>query len=379
MSRAAPQPPITASGHPVPALGVWLCAYVATIVYATLHPWSDWRAPGRWMFAFLSDPWPRWWTGFDVAANVAAYLPLGLLLAAWLARRLSLAMAPAAVLATLAATALSLALECLQALLPVRVPSRLDLLANASGGAVGALLAASIGRRRIERWPRLLRETLPLAPHATPGLLLLFAWLVAQSYPQPMVFATGDLLSAWPGVPGGPAHPWLSRWLLPHEFEPFAEAAGVALTVLAIGLMGHEVLRAGAGSVARIVVAVPIVAAILVKTAVSVAWLGRPHALGWLSAGAQGGLLAGIVALLMLGWVGRRARMGLAIAALAAATLLFNLAPPNAYYLSMRTGWSGGAWTNFQGLLRALVTVWPFLAMAWCASRLRFAPPRRRL
>jgi len=363
----------------VPAVGIWLGAYVAAVVYATLHPWSGWRTPGRWMFAFLSDPWPRWWTGFDVAANVAAYLPIGLLLTVWLARRLSLAMTPAAVLATLGGAALSLGLECLQALLPDRVPSRLDLLANSAGGAAGALLAASIGRRRIERWPRRLRDALPLAPHATPGLVLLLAWLLSHLNPQPMAFATGDLLAAWPGVPGGPAHPWLAQWLLPHEFEPFAEAAGVSMTVLAIGLIGHELLRPGASSAARFIVAVPIVAAILIETVASVVWLGRPGALGWLNAGAQGGLLAGIVALLMLGWVGRRARMWLAIAALAAATLLFNLAPPNAYYLSMRTSWSGGAWTNFHALLRAVATVWPFVAMAWCASRLRHARPRRRL
>ena len=106
----------------MPAVGIWLGAYVAAVVYATLHPWSGWRTPGRWMFAFLSDPWPRWWTGFDVAANVAAYLPIGLLLTVWLARRLSLAMTPAAVLATLGGAALSLGLECLQALLPGRQP-----------------------------------------------------------------------------------------------------------------------------------------------------------------------------------------------------------------------------------------------------------------
>lgn len=360
----------------MPATGAWVAAWIAAVVYATLYPWTGWREPGRWMFAFLSEPWPRWWTGFDVAVNVAAYLPLGLLLSAWLARRLSLAMAAAAILATVGAAALSLGLECAQALLPARVPSRLDLVANAAGGAVGALIAASIGRRRIEQWPHWLAESLPLAPHSTPGLLLLCAWLVAQLYPQPLVFATGDLVSAWASIPGNPVHPWLSGWMLPHELEPFAEAAGVSMTVLAVGMLTHDLLREGARGATR-VVAVPIVGAVAIKTAASAAYLGQANAFGWLSAGAQGGLLAGIVALLLLGWVGRRPRLWLAIAALVTATALFNLAPPNAYYLSMRTSWGGGAWTNFHGLLRALSTAWPFAAMAWCAWRLRRTARRR--
>lgn len=360
----------------MPATGAWLAAYAAAVVYATLYPWSGWRSPARWMFAFLTEPWPRWWTGFDVAVNVAAYLPLGLLLSAWLARRLSLAMAPAALLATLAAAALSLGLECAQALLPVRVPSRLDVYANAFGGAAGALVAASIGRRRIEQWPQWVRETLPLAPHSTPGLLLLCAWLVAQLYPQPMVFATGDLMSAWADFPGTPVHPWLSGWMLPHELEPFVEAAGVSMTVLAIGLLTQDLLREGARGATR-AVAVPIVAAIATKTAASAAYLGQVNALEWLSAGAQGGLLAGVVALLLLGWIDRRARLWLAIAALGVATALFNFAPPNAYYLSMRSSWGGGAWTNFHGLLHALATAWPFAAMAWCGWRIRTTARRR--
>jgi hypothetical protein len=330
------------------------------------------------MFAFLLEPWPRWWTGFDVAVNVAAYVPVGILLAAWLARRLSLPMLPAAALAALGAMAMSIGLESLQALLPGRVPSRLDVLANTAGGAAGAAAAAFVGRRRIEHWPQRLRDALSMAPHPASGLLLLCAWLVAQIYPQPMVFATGDLLTAWPGAPGSLPPAWLSPLLLPHEFEPFAEAAGVALTVLAVGLLAHDLIRPRAAGIAP-VVAVPIVVAIAIKTGASAAWLGTANAFGWMNAGAQGGLLAGAVALLLLGGARRRTRLQLAIAAIVVATLLFNLAPPNAYYLSMRATWNGGAWINFHGLLRALAVVWPFAAIAWCAWRLRDAPRTPRL
>lgn len=364
------QSPIPATGSPTTPTGAWLAAWLVAVVYATLYPLSGWRTPDLWMVAFLSEPWPRWWTGFDVVVNVAAYLPLGLLLSAWLARRLNLPMGWAALFATIVAAGLSLTLECAQALLPARVPSRMDLLANAAGGAVGSLIAASIGRRRIEQWPRRARQTLALAPHSTSGLLLLCGWLVAQFHPQPLVFATGDLVSLWTSAPGETAHPWLSGWLLPHELEPFAETLGVSMTVLAIGLVVHDLLRAGARGTA-VAVAAPIVAASAIKSAASLVHLGQGHALGWLNAAAQGGLLAGCVALLLLGWVARRTRLRLTIVALAMATLLFNLAPPNAYYLSMRAGWDGGALTNLHGLLRALASAWPFAAIAWCAWRLR--------
>ena len=45
-------------------------AYAALIVYASLYPFTDWRDQGIAPWAFLAAPWPRYWTGFDVAANV---------------------------------------------------------------------------------------------------------------------------------------------------------------------------------------------------------------------------------------------------------------------------------------------------------------------
>ncbi len=348
--------------------GWWLAAYVAAIIYATLYPLTGWRTPGPWMFGFLTDPWPRWWTRTDVTLNVIGYLPIGLLLTTWLARRLHTSMPLAAVLATLGAALLSLTLECLQVLLPERVPSWLDLIANGAGGAAGALLAVLLGRRRIERWPQALRDAAPLAPNATPGLLLLSAWLLAQLYPQPMVFATGDLLATWPALPG-PGNDWLAALRLPHAYEPFAEAASVSLTVLAIGLLGRELLQPQLrGPVWP--VALPIAAAMLIKTAASAGLLGQDKALAWLSAGAQGGLVAGVIALALVGWTTRRTRLWLTIAAIVAATALYNLASPNAYYLSMRAGWNQGMWVNFHGLLRGMATIWPFAALAWCGWRL---------
>lgn len=83
----------------------------------------------------MPPPRPRYWTAFDLATNVLAYLPFGFLGAAILRQRLG----PLA--AWLLAVALGFGLELTQNYLPNRVPSSLDLACNAGG----ALLARQPG------------------------------------------------------------------------------------------------------------------------------------------------------------------------------------------------------------------------------------------
>lgn len=354
-----------------PSLG-WLAAYTASLVYATLYPWTGWQAPSAAMFEFATAPWPRWWTSFDVATNLIAYLPFGALCCAAIARACRIGM-PAAAFWTLASAALlSFAIESLQSLLPARVPSRLDVVANVAGAGSGAAMAVWFGRRRIERLPRALREVFTVAPGATIGALLLVTWPIAQWYPQSMVFATGDLLFAWPPPAGETLPDWRASLILPMRYEPFVEAGAVALAVVAIGSIMREVFVAATRPGARTAawtIALPIAAACAIKSVAGAAVLGPAHAFGWLSAAAQGGLVAGAIGLIALAPAGARTRMICAIGAIATATVLVNLAPPNEYYLSMRAHW-GGAWTNFHGLLRAIATLWPFAALAWCGRRL---------
>jgi (2Fe-2S) ferredoxin len=63
------------------AAGPLALAYMALIAYASLYPFGEWRDQGIVPWAFLWAPLPRWWTGFDVTANVLGYGPLGFLLA----------------------------------------------------------------------------------------------------------------------------------------------------------------------------------------------------------------------------------------------------------------------------------------------------------
>ena len=106
--------------------------YALLILYASLYPLTGWRDSGASPIDFLLAGWPRYTTPFDMATNLAAYVPLGFTMAAaW--RRHSGA-AAAIVLTVLLATVLSLTLECLQNYLPGRVASNLDLGGNALGG-----------------------------------------------------------------------------------------------------------------------------------------------------------------------------------------------------------------------------------------------------
>ena len=49
------------------------------MVYASLYPLAGWRDHGLPLLAYLSAPWSRFVTGFDVAANLLGYVPYGFL------------------------------------------------------------------------------------------------------------------------------------------------------------------------------------------------------------------------------------------------------------------------------------------------------------
>lgn len=345
-------------------LAVWLAVCVAAIVYVTLYPWTGWRAPGVPMLAFLSEPWPRYWTRMDVTLNLVGYVPLGLLGAAWLRRYLP----PfgATLVAIGAAALLSCGLEAIQTLLPPRFPSLLDLLANSAGAGVGAALAAALGPQRIDAWPSAMARVLTLSPGSAPGVLLLAMWIAVQWHPQPIAFASGELAPLLEALAPG-ANAWLASLGLAMHYRPLAEAVAVAATLVAVGLLTRELLRANTGWA----MAIPVLLAAAAKSSATANLLGSRHALAWLSAGAQGGLLAGALLLALSAWWPRRLRLLAVIAALAGATLLANLAPPNVYFLSSMASWHEGGWANVNGLLRALAIVWPFAAIAWCLVRLR--------
>src|SRR4030095_16029238 len=89
-------------------------------------------------FAYLSAPWPRYVTAFDVVLNLAGYVPYGILAVAALRPRMR--GVASFVLALAGAGLLSFGLEAAQTYLPARFASNLDLICNLAGAALGAAL-----------------------------------------------------------------------------------------------------------------------------------------------------------------------------------------------------------------------------------------------
>lgn len=376
--------PLEPSRHRSRLPEVLLGAYLLALVYGSLYPWTGWRTGGPDL-AFLFEPWPRYWTGFDVWVNVLVYLPLGTLAGALLQRRLGPAASAAGALGL--AAAISLTLETVQTLVPGRVPSRMDWIANGAGALTGATLAILLSRTRAWRSQHWHRPSLPGAD-AGVGLALLATWIAIQMHPQRLLFGSGDVvepllgsaasLLAQVGLPEEAPGPLpgtdLLRWLATAvragpEYAVQIEALGTAAAVVAIGMIVREMWPAESPRV--LITGALVAAAIVVRTISAALLLGGGQALAWLSAGAQGGLVTGAVALAMLSSGQRRWRLRVALGALALTVLLTGIFPPDAYHDSMIRVWNQGAWRNFNGLLRALAMLWPFAAAIWCAARLK--------
>ena len=363
---------------------VLLAVYVCALGYGSLYPWTGWRRSGGSGIGFLFEPWPRYWTWFDVLTNVALYLPMGALAFAVLRRR-SAALRPAA-LAFLCCVAFSFAVESAQSYLPGRVPSRLDWVANSAGALLGTLLAAGFAKYSPSRarWPA------PAARGAdgAVGLALIAAWLAIQMHPQRLLFGNGDvtepLIRLWLGIveplfggdTGGLAVPLgqqakalADALRLDPDYSVLVEATGTAAAVVAIGMLVREIYPSATSRAA--ITGALVASAAIVRSASAALLLGAGQSFAWLSAGAQGGVVVGAVALTVLSSGRRRARLGICAAAIGVTALLTCVFPVDAYYESALGHWDRGAWRNFTGLLETATLLWPFAAMSWCAVRLR--------
>jgi len=152
------------------------------VVYASLYPLTGWRDHGLPLLAYLSAPWPRFVTGFDVAANLLGYVPYGFLCVAALYPRVQGGAALGT--ATLSGLALSLVLEGAQSYLPARVATGLDVLCNVAGAATGRARrpcagAAAARGRAFKR----LRAAFTPGVEMDIGLALIALWLFTQLNP----------------------------------------------------------------------------------------------------------------------------------------------------------------------------------------------------
>lgn len=324
--------------------------WCALIVYASLHPFAGWRSTGISPLAFLEGGWPRYWTAFDLAANVAVYLPLGFFLSLGLSTLRWRYTAP--LLASLFGMLLSGSLEALQTWLPSRVPSSLDLACNSLGSLLGALLAAYLGPRVLARLLAFEQKLLAPVAHAELGLTLLGLWLLLPLSPEILLFGAGDLRQVL-GL--GTAMPFVA------ESFVLIEASIVAFNAVAVGLLVRQLCARLAA--AYLVVPLFLLLGLLIRSLAAAILINPAEALSWLTPGVRLGLpVAGLVLAIALA-LPATARLMLAGLALMAGSVLVNLAPPNPYSQAALAVWQQGHFLNFNGLTRVVASLWPFLTL----------------
>lgn len=326
--------------------------YTLLALYGSLYPFTGWRDTGIDLLAFLAAGWPRYFTGFDLAVNTLAYLPLGFLWSAALSARL--APAGALLAAALLGASLSLGIETAQNFLPSRVPSNLDLACNVLGACLGAAAGqrwgrALLGGGRLHAWRE--RRFL-VGPSGDVGLVLLALWFLTQLNPETFLFGNGNL-RALIGLPAA----------LPFDAGRFTEMemATVAAQTLAIALIGS---RLAANHPVLLPLAL-VAAALVVKSFALMLLVESLHGFAWATPGTLAGLALGLAL-----WAGAMRLSATACQALAAlalmlAAVLANLMPDNPYLEDTLSVWRQGHFLNFNGATRLVSSLWPFLALPW--------------
>jgi len=343
-----------------------LLAYLLLIVYASWFPFSGWRSSGLSPFTFLNLQPQRYWTGFDVMVNIVGYMPLGVLFV--------LSMYPAvrgiwAVLLTgIAGLLVSGTMETVQNYLPSRVPSNLDLLTNAGGCLAGAFIGAYFASMLLDesRLYRLRRRW--FSPYASQGLVLVALWPLAQVYPQGYLFGNGQVLPL--------LSEWLSDWLdtdidlvtlLRGDAIMSVEQYWLSETIItACGMTGAALTLlclTRRGAPRMLLILALLAAGVIVKTLASSLFFAPDNAFLWLTPGAEGGFLIGLIMLAGLAFAPQVAQRRLAVVTLVLSLIVVNTIPANPYFVSTIQAWQQGKFLNFNGAAQFLGMAWPIFAL----------------
>lgn len=373
-------------------VGLWMAAvaYLLALVVVSLFPFRGWVDNGLAPWAFLSQPFPRYRTGFDLWSNILAYIPLGLLWASLFAAAQRNQRLPASlsimVRAWLVGLLLSFLMESLQTYLPSRRAQWLDLLANGGGAFLGVVFWA-LGAR-ISRWHRSRQPqfrgaicALPVPGGWVMGAVLLAGWIMGQASPQSLWLALGDPFSSVFSL-----RPW--AWLLDQPtLGPLGPVEGLLtetvlvcaglitlavilrITLLALGQRWSNRLHRRWGAL----LGITIVVAVVVRA--GWIWLLAPGVqadpeklwatLGdWLTPGVQTGIfLAGLLGAAAFAW-SLSALVRLALGLTLLALVLANGLPSSGYEPSLNN-WASGQWFNLRGLAALCAAIWPLFVILW--------------
>jgi VanZ family protein len=335
-------------------LRTWLATgYAMFIVYASLSPFSGWRAQGMDFVEMLEMPLRLTYTTFDSVLNVLSYLPFGLLVG--LALRARFGAVSSVIISLLLGILLSAGMEYLQMYLPTRISSNMDMLSNGTGMLVGALLAVTI-----TSWPWLLTRLTYwrsyLFYHGKEmdfGLALLMLWMFGQINPSlPMlgnVFISEVARQPFVTLPSAPFDAW--------------ESMAVTLNLLMLGTLLMTLLRKPRNVAASLLVVLSLVA--LVKFITAAVLLRSWALLLWINSEAVLGMLLGIVLLLVLLWMKRSAAIvtgaAIALGYLFIANLVFDGNTPSAAMSVYH--WHYGHLLNYNGLAQTILLVFPILLL----------------
>lgn len=330
-------------------------AYSLVVIYASLQPFSGWRAAAAPWGGFLLAPWPRWITLEDLTFNFAAYLPLGFLLALALCTRKP--PRSAVLMAASACVVLSFALESAQQHLPARFASAVDLLVNGCGGLTGALIAPLFapGRRWGERIARERNRWFAEGRQGDAVLLLAGSWLLTQLHPSAVALGGGDLRASFS----------LVQWFAyaPDSYR-LAEAGVAFSAITATGLLLAGAMRRGEPSFWMALYGMFALAFLLKTLGV---WLipGLPQPWHWITPGLAWGSAVAFVTLRFTARLPPRICAALAAVLLLVAVALVNGMPENPYRNIPQHLLSGraGHFLSFTSMLRALAELWPYLAL----------------
>ena len=344
---------------------------ICLIVYASLYPFTEWRDQGISPFRYLSAPLPQYWTGFDVAANVLGYTPLGFLLAlsALRSRRLPWAVTAA----VFGAALLSLTMETLQSYLPSRIPSNVDLALNTTGAWLGACFAWALEESGVvDQWSRIRARW--FATEARGALVLIALWPVALLFPAAVPLGLGQVFERLEAaLADALANSPFLEWLPVRDVElqplvPLAELACVALGALVPCLLAYGVVRT---LWRRLAFSVAILLSGVGASALSAALTyGPEHAWAWLDLPVQVGLVLGALLALVFLALPRRGAAALALLALTISLGLLNQAPADPYFAQTLQTWEQGKFIRFHGVVQWLGWLWPYAAMVYVLVRL---------